>query len=81
LIAALGGAAAGGVVGGLAGGSGAFGGLGLPEEVSRRFHEGISTGDILISVHSEDTVALQNALRMFREAGAEFVYDNRPMAA
>lgn len=81
LLAALGGAAAGGVVGGLAGGSGAFGGLDLPEEVSRRFHDGVSKGDILISVHSEDLAALENAVRICHEARAEYVYDNRPLAA
>src|SRR5262245_66451 len=54
LLAILGGAAAGGVVGGLAGGSGALGRLGLPDEVAQRLHRGVSEGEILIAVHTED---------------------------
>ena len=80
LVAALGGAAAGGVVGGLAGGSGAFGGLGLPKEVADRLHEGISRGNILISVHTDDALALQRAADLFRAERAEFVYEKRRAA-
>src|SRR5881394_3619997 len=50
LLAMMSGAAAGGVVGGLAGGSGALG-AGLPDDVEKRLHRGVSVGDILISVH------------------------------
>ena len=64
-LAALGGAAVGGVVGGLAGGSGALTHIGIPEHASSRLEERIHAGAILIGVHSSDPVRLDRALRVF----------------
>jgi hypothetical protein len=74
LVSALGGAVAGGVVGGLAGGSGAVHPLGLPHDVSRRIEDRLRAGDILISVHSNDPVTRERAVRVFKAAGAEDIY-------
>jgi hypothetical protein len=80
LLAALTGAAAGGAVGGLAGGSGAAGKVGLPKVVSERFNEGVSKGEILISVHTDDLAKRQKALSIFRAEGGEYIYQ-QPYAA
>ena len=74
LLAALTGAAAGGAVGGLAGGSGAIGRIGLPEEVSNRINQGVSKGEILIAVHTDDPAKQQAALTIFRNEKVEYVY-------
>jgi hypothetical protein len=82
LLAALaGGAAAGGAVGGLAGGSGVFGGVGLPDQVSERLKQGVSKGEILVSVHSDDAVKLQKALEIFRAEKAHYIYEDLSEAA
>ena len=81
LIAMMGGAAAGGVVGGLAGGSGVLGGVGLPREVEQRLHQGVADGDILLSVHTDDPVKLQRALEIFKAENAEYIYEERKAAA
>jgi hypothetical protein len=80
LLAALTGAAAGGAVGGLAGGSGAVGRIGLPEEVSHRINQGVSKGEILIAVHTNDAAKRRKALDTFRAENVEYVYDE-PQAA
>jgi len=80
LVALMGGAAAGGVVGGLAGGSGVLGGVGLPREVEREVQQRVSEGDILISVHTDDTVKRQKALDIFRSENAEYTYEEREAA-
>jgi hypothetical protein len=75
LVSALGGAVAGGVVGGLAGGSGAVHPLlGLPHDVTRRVEDRLRAGDILISVHSDDPVIRERAVRAFKASGAEDIY-------
>ena len=80
LLAALTGAAAGGAVGGLAGGSGAIGNVALPKVVAERFNEGVSKGEILISVHTDDLSKRQKALAIFRAEGGEYIYQE-PYAA
>jgi len=80
LLAALTGAAAGGAVGGLAGGSGAIGKVGLPEEVASRINQGVSKGEILIAVHTDDPVKRRIALDIFKIEQPEYVYDE-PQAA
>lgn len=80
LLAALTGAAAGGAVGGLAGGSGAIGKVGLPEEVSNQINRGVSKGEILIAVHTDDFAKRRAALSIFEAEKAEYVYDE-PQAA
>jgi len=81
LLAALGGATAGSVVGGLAGGSGAFKPLGLPEEVSQRLENRVTQGDILIAVNTDDPAARQTAERIFRSEGADEIYHHQEEAA
>jgi hypothetical protein len=80
LLAMMGGAAAGGVVGGLAGGSGVFGGVGLPKEVADRMRQGISDGEILISVHTDDLAKRQQALEIFRSGNPDYIYEERQAA-
>jgi len=80
LLAALAGAAAGGAVGGLAGGSGAMGLVGLPEDIAKRFNHGVSKGEILIAVHTDDPVKRHRALSIFRAEGGEYIYEE-PFAA
>jgi len=81
LVSALGGAVAGGVVGGLAGGSGAVHPLGLPHHLGRHIEERLRAGDILICVHSSDTIMLDRAVRVFRAAGSEEVYSTEKRVA
>ena len=71
LVSALGGAVAGGVVGGLAGGSGAVHPLGLPHHVGRYIEDRLRAGDILISVHSDDSILRDRAVRVFRASETE----------
>ena len=80
LVTLMGGAAAGGIVGGLAGGSGVFGRVGLPKEVERKLQQGVSDGDILISVHTDDPVKRKKALDIFRSENAEYTYEEREAA-
>ena len=80
LLAALTGAAAGGAVGGLAGGSGAVGAAALPEDVAERFNQGVSKGEILVSVHTDDPAKREKALKIFEAEKAEYIYEE-PQAA
>ena len=80
IVAMMGGAAAGSIVGGLAGGSGALGGGGIPPEVEKRMQQGVSDGEILISVHTDDPVKRQKAVEIFRSENAEYVYEERKAA-
>ena len=81
LVSALGGAVAGGVVGGLAGGSGAVHPLGLPHHVGRYIEDRLRAGDILISVHTDDSILRDRAFRVFRAAGVEDIYSTETKAA
>jgi hypothetical protein len=80
LLAALAGAAAGGAVGGLAGGSGALGHMGLPEDVAKKFNTGVSQGEIMIAVHTDDPAKRHTALSIFRAEGGDYIYEE-PHAA
>jgi hypothetical protein len=80
LLAALAGAAAGGAVGGLAGGSGALGRMGLPEDIAKRFHQGVAEGQILIALHTDDPSKRHTALSIFRAEGGDYIYEE-PYAA
>src|SRR5262252_1497880 len=65
IVAALTGAAAGGVVGALAGGSGALARLvGIPERDAKRIEQTIHDGGILVAVHSDDPLRRDKALRV-----------------
>lgn len=67
VIAALSGAAAGAAVGGIAGG---LIGLGIPEFEAKRYEGKIRQGNMLISVHTENSAEIARAKEIFERAGA-----------
>jgi hypothetical protein len=70
IMAALSGAAAGGAVGTLAG---ALVGLGIPEYEAKQYEGKVKNGNILISVHTEDSKERNIAKEIFDRAHAEDV--------
>jgi len=68
IIAALSGAAIGATVGGIAGG---LVGMGIPELEAKRYEGKLKEGNILISVHTENSDEIARAKRIFDHAGAE----------
>ena len=68
IIAALSGAAIGATVGGVAGG---LIGLGIPELEAKRYEGKIKEGNILISVHTENSEEITRAKDIFTKAGAQ----------
>jgi Protein of unknown function (DUF3341) len=68
IIAALSGAAVGGAVGGL---TGALIGLGIPEYEAKRYEGKLRSGNILISVHTENSNDVRQAKEIFQRLGAE----------
>ena len=68
IMAALSGAAAGAAIGGL---SGALIGMGIPEYEAKRYEGKIREGNILISVHTEDSTERSRAKDIFTRAGAD----------
>src|SRR5258708_26940538 len=68
IMAALSGAAAGGAVGGLAG---ALVGMGIPEYEAKQYEGKVKNGNILISVHTDDSKQRQKAKEIFQPAHAE----------
>ena len=68
IIAALSGAAVGATVGGIAGG---LIGLGIPEIEAKRYEGKIKAGNLLISVHTEDSKEIARAKDIFTKAGAQ----------
>jgi len=68
IMAALGGAAAGAALGGF---TGALIGMGIPEYEAKRYEGKIREGNILISVHAEDSTERDRAKMIFEHAGAE----------
>ncbi len=67
ILAALGGAAAGGAAGGVVG---ALVGLGIPEFEAKRYEGKLKDGNILISVHTENSQELDRAKRIYTLHGA-----------
>jgi hypothetical protein len=67
IMAALAGAGVGAAVGGL---SGALVGMGIPELEAKQYEGKIKSGNILISVHSEDSTETSRAKEIFERAGA-----------
>jgi hypothetical protein len=67
IIAALSGAAIGATVGGIAGG---LIGLGIPELEAKRYEGKIKEGNILLSVHTENSEEVARAKDIFAKAGA-----------
>ena len=68
IIAALSGAAIGATVGGIAGG---LIGLGIPEIEAKRYEGKVKAGNLLISVHTEDSEEIKQAKDIFTKAGAQ----------
>jgi hypothetical protein len=67
IMAALGGAAIGATVGGIAGG---LIGMGIPELEAKRYEGKLKEGNILISVHTENSEEISQATEIFTHAGA-----------
>lgn len=67
IIAALSGAAIGATVGGI---SGALIGMGIPELEAKRYEGKLKEGNILISVHTENSDEVDQAEDIFTKAGA-----------
>lgn len=68
LMAALSGAAIGAAAGGIAGG---LIGLGIPEIEAKRYEGKIQKGNLLISVHTENSDEISRARKIFEDARAE----------
>jgi hypothetical protein len=68
IMAALSGAAVGAAVGGITGG---LIGLGIPEIEAKRYEGKIREGNILISVHAENSDEIDRAEDIFTDAGAQ----------
>lgn len=68
ILAALSGAALGGTIGGIAG---ALIGMGIPELEAKQYEGKIKEGNILISVHTENSEQISRAKAIFEGAGAK----------
>ena len=68
IVAALSGVALGAALGGIAGG---LVGLGIPEIEAKRYEGKIKSGNILLSVHTEDGEEINRAEVIFKQAGAQ----------
>jgi len=68
IVAALSGVAIGATVGGIAGG---LIGLGIPELEAKRYEGKIKEGNILISVHTDNSAEISRAKDIFTKAGAQ----------
>src|ERR1700747_274848 len=68
IMAALAGAGVGAAVGGL---TGALVGMGIPEYEAKRYEGKIKEGNILISVHTNDSKERERAQELFEKGGAE----------
>jgi len=68
IMAALSGAAVGAAVGGI---TGALVGMGIPEFEAKRYEGKIKGGNVLVSVHSENSDETKRAKEIFERAGAE----------
>ena len=68
IMAALGGAAIGATAGGITGG---LIGLGIPELEAKQYEGKVKAGNILLSVHTEDSNEIDRAKEIFKSAGAQ----------
>lgn len=68
IVAALSGAAIGGATGGILG---ALVGMGIPEFEAKQYESKIRSGNILISVHTEDSDERKRVKGIFERAGAD----------
>lgn len=77
IMAALTGAAIGATVGGLAGG---LIGMGIPEIEAKRYEGHLKEGNILMSVHTENSEELTRAKNIFTRAGAQDICSSHESA-
>lgn len=77
IMAALGGAAVGGATGGLIG---ALVGMGIPEYEAKRYDGKISSGNALISVHTNDAKQEKVAKEIYERSGAEDIKSTSEVA-
>lgn len=77
IMAALGGAAIGGAIGGVAG---MLVGLGVPELEAKQYEGKINEGNILISVHTDDSESVKLAKDIFQKDGASDISDTNETA-
>jgi len=75
IMAALGGAAVGGATGGLLG---ALVGLGIPEYEAKLYEGRIRSGNLLVSVHTDDGAESKRAKKIFETAGLEDISASSP---
>ena len=68
ILAALSGAAIGAAAGGIAGG---LIGLGIPELEAKRYEGKVKEGNLLLSVHTENSEEIKRAKEIFTQAGAQ----------
>jgi len=68
IVAALTGMGVGGAVGGL---TGALIGMGIPEYEAKRYEGRIKSGNILLSVHADDSTWTDKAEKILKDTGAE----------
>lgn len=68
IVAALSGVGIGATVGGIAG---ALIGMGIPEIEAKRYEGKIRKGNLLISVHTENSEGVDRARRIFKDSGAD----------
>ena len=68
ILAALSGAAIGAAAGGIAGG---LIGMGIPELEAKRYEGKVKEGNILLSVHTENSEEIKLAKKIFTNAGAQ----------
>ena len=72
IAAALTDAAAGGAVGAIAG---ALMGMRIPEHRAQQYEKSVREGNILISIHTQDTEALKQAMKILADGGAEDLHE------
>lgn len=77
IMAALGGAAVGGATGGIIG---ALVGMGIPEYEAKHYDGKISSGNALISVHTDNSDEKQGAREIYERFGAEDIKSTRETA-
>jgi hypothetical protein len=78
IMAALSGAAIGAATGGIAGG---LIGLGIPELEAKRYEGKVKEGNILLSVHTENSEEIKRAKEIFTNAGAHDICTTGETAA
>ena len=77
ILAALSGAAIGGTVGGI---TGALVGMGIPEFEAKKYEGKVKGGNVLISVHSDDSNETARAKKIFQDAGADDISTSKEAA-